>query len=78
MSEVTRIEFDDPDDPESQCNESAIRIRIAPEGTALFLRCARHMGREDMNELGSLLRFAYEQGKRIGYEKAIRERHDRA
>ena len=64
--QITRIEFDDPDDPKSACNDDAIRIRITPEGMALAMPSGGQMVHEDQIALGQMLRLAYEQGKEVG------------
>jgi hypothetical protein len=64
--EIKHIEFDDKDDPESSCNQKRTRITIAPEGLVVALPNGGSLGKEDQVVLGSMLRLAYEQGKRVG------------
>ena len=64
--QISRIEFEDPEDPESSCNQDGIRMTIAPEGLVLALPNGRSLGAEDQVMMGRLLRLSYEQGKAVG------------
>ena len=63
---IDRIEFDDPDDPESAQNQSIIKLRFAPESMFICLPNGGNLALEDQQALGKMLRMAYEQGKRVG------------
>lgn len=72
---INRIEFDDPDDPESGCHPDApIKIRIAPEGMARLLTNASRLTSEDQKALGQMLRLAYAQGRHV--ERLVRENRE--
>lgn len=69
MTEVTYIEFDDPDDPRSikhPDHDGAIRFTIAPEGYILALPNGKLLSGDDQELFGKMLRFAYWQGKEVG------------
>jgi len=64
--EISRIEFNDEDDPESNVHlVDLTRFKIAPEGMALWLPNAKNLTSDDQMAIGKMLRMAYEQGKRV-------------
>lgn len=72
--ELSYIEFDDPDDPQSVVNaDNAVRFTVAPEGMVLAMPGGNKLGRGDQEALGKMLRMAYEQGKRVGRLVAEKE-----
>jgi len=66
--QITRIEFEDADDPKSACNDDEIRIRINPEAMITVFPSVNKMIRADEITLGQMLRMAYHQGKDIGVQ----------
>ena len=64
---ITRIEFDDPDDPLSSSHPDAPMIlRFTPEAIVLTLPNGNQLTAEDQQAFGNALRMAYWQGKEIG------------
>ena len=69
--EITRFEFDDPDDP--MTSDGVIRLSFAPEAMVIALPNGKDLGRDDQEVMGKLLRIAYAQGRRIGIHKTIEQ-----
>lgn len=67
--EITRLEFDDSDDPESSINSqpgSPIRLTFSPGVMVIALPNGKGLTQEDQVVMGEILRMVYEQGKRVG------------
>jgi hypothetical protein len=66
--QITRIEFNDPDDLKT--NDGKIRLSITPEGMILALPNSNKLTSADQEVFGQIIRLAYQQGKEIGYYQA--------